>query len=124
MAAKKSAAVLAVQMCDAVMALRVFGDNNSVYQTRLENEISKRGWRMDEARIEKIRSEMHQRQAELDSLMAKLRQCLTDFGTITKAEEKALGWYWDEATVIRDNYNARARDITANLPTFHQFRPR
>lgn len=115
--AKSSPVVLADQLCTVVLEVRAFGEANSPYLTRLENEIRKAGWRMGTARIQKIQEELQDRTTQIEALMLRMNAALNEFGRTPAHETKILRRYWDEAERVRLTFVGGAREILRQFPT-------
>jgi hypothetical protein len=115
--AKNSPVVLADQLCTVVLEVRAFGEANSPYLTRLENEIRKRGWRLGVPRIQKIQEELQDRTTQIEALMQRLGAALNEFGRTPVHETNILHRYWNEADRVRFTFIGGARDILRQLPS-------
>lgn len=127
---KTSAVVLADQLCTVVLEIRAFGEANSPYLTRLDNETNKKGWTLSAKRKATIKKELEERGTQIQSLVMRLESALNEFGRITPTEQSILRRYWDEADKVQrlfiDGVVALERKLgfniyTAPFKTFFQF---
>lgn len=115
MAVKKTPVQLADQLCTVVLELRTFGEINSPYLTRLENELRRKGWRVGRTRAEKIEEELTDRQTQLKALIIRLKAALTEFGRIAPYETDLLNKYWDEAMRIQTLFNDGVASVRGDV---------